>query len=210
MYRPGSECNASNKKHMAVLLRNLNELLKDANGRDEQDEAAGYYVCRFCFRSLYRSEARRKRVICACLRCISVLYCSDWCRFNDAKDHKFSCFLHPAWESPEGTMQQCGRAKSEVKAPADAEVPTIEAMDDPKKGGQEASNDAQPEGAPPQDEEVLLDAEGGEEQAAADDEAGQQDTTKTAIGGVSDVDITEAHQLRVHEAIRKATPYMGN
>ena len=107
-------------------------------------------------------------------------------------------------------MQRCGRAKSEVKAPADAEVPTIEATDDPKKGGQEASNDAQPEGAPPQDEEVLLDAEGGEEQAAADDEAGQQDTTKTAIGGVSDVDITKAHILRVHEAIRKATPYMGN
>ena len=159
VYRPGSECNTSNKRHMAVLLRNLNEMLKDANGRDEQDEAAGYYACRFCVRSLYRSEARRKRVICACLRCISVLYCSDWCRFNDAKDHKFSCYLHPAWESPEGTKQRCGRAKSGVKAPADAEVPTIEATDDPKKGGQEASNDAQPEGAPPQDGEVQGDGE---------------------------------------------------
>ena len=176
VYRPGSECNASNKRHMAVLLRNLNELLKDANGRDEQDEAAGYYACRFCFRSLYRSEARRKRVICACLRCISVLYCSEWCRFNDAKDHKFSCFLHPAWVSPEGTMQRCGRAKSEVKAPADAEVPTIEATDDPKKGGQEASNDAQPEGATPQDGEVQGDDE--EAEKTVDD-----DGSKTAVVG---------------------------
>ena len=163
VYRPGAECNASNERHMAVLLLNLNELLKDANGRDEQDEAAGYYACRFCFRSLYRSEARRKRVICACLRCISVLYCSDWCRFNDAKDHKFSCFLHPAWVSQEGGVQWSGHAKSEVKAPADAEVPAIEATDDPKKGGQQASNDA------------------------AEDEAGQQDATKTADDGGDDV-----------------------
>jgi hypothetical protein len=159
VYRSGSESNASNKKNLAVLVRNLNEMLNDANGRDEQDEGVGYYSCRFCVRSLYRSEARRKKVICACLRCISVLYCSDWCRFNDAKDHKFSCFLHPAWVSPEGAMKLGGRAKSEVKAPADAEVPTIEATDDPKKGGQEASNDAQPEGAAPQDDEVQGDGE---------------------------------------------------
>ena len=163
VYRPGLECNASNKKHVSVLVRNLNEMLNDANGRDEQDEGVGYYSCRFCVRSLYRSEARRKKVICACLRCISVLYCSDWCRFNDAKDHKFSCFLHPAWVSQEGGVQWSGHAKSEVKAPADAEVPAIEATDDPKKGGQQASNDA------------------------AEDEAGQQDATKTADDGGDDV-----------------------
>jgi hypothetical protein len=184
VYRQGAECNTSNKRHLAALLRNLNELLNDANGRDEQDEGVGYYSCRFCVRSLYRSEARRKKVICACLRCISVLYCSDWCRFNDAKDHKFSCFLHPAWVSPEGTKPLGGRAKCEVKAPADAEVPTIEATDDPGKGGQEASNDAQPEGATPQD------------------------------GEVQDVDVAQAYLaaariLRVQKAIRESTPYLN-
>jgi hypothetical protein len=39
-------------------------------------------------------------------------------------------------------------------------------------------------------------------------------TAKTAIGGVSDVDDaeahTEAHKLRVLEAIRRSTPYKGN
>ena len=170
VYRKGSECNESNKRHMGVLLRNLNEMLKDANGKDELEAASGYYACRFCSRSLYRSEARRKRIICACLRCISVLYCSDWCRFNDAKDHKFSCFMHPAWECQE-------RTKPGVKAPADAEVPTIEATDDPKKGGQEASNDAQPEGAPPQDGEVQGDGE-----KTADD-GDDDDGSKTAVDG---------------------------
>ena len=43
-----------------------------------------------------------------------------------------------------------------------------------------------------------------------DAKADAKDSAKTAIGGVSDVDDTEAHKLRVHEAIRKSTPYMGN
>ena len=72
-------------------------------------------------------------------------------------------------------MQRSGRAKSEVKAPADAEVPAIEATDDPKKGGQQASNDAEP-------------PVGAAAQAPADDEAGQQDATETANDGVSNVE----------------------
>ena len=53
--------------------------------------------------------------------------------------------------------------------------------------------------------------------AAAKDTAkteGDTATAKTAIGGVSDVDDaeahTEAHKLRVLEAIRQSTPYKGN
>jgi hypothetical protein len=52
-------------------------------------------------------------------------------------------------------------------------------------------------------------------QATADDDAEQLDATKTVIDGNSVVDITEedmldAHMLRVQEAIRRSTPYLGN
>ena len=84
VFNPSGPCNQSNVGDLALLLRNLNEFMVD-----EGDDS---YICRTCFRSLYPRKTRRERILCACLRCVSVLYCSPWCREEDAQGHRFSCF----------------------------------------------------------------------------------------------------------------------
>ena len=37
---------------------------------------------------------------------MSVLYCSPHCRNRDQAEHKWSCFLHPAWECKEAESQR--------------------------------------------------------------------------------------------------------
>jgi hypothetical protein len=103
-FNPSGPCNQSNVGDLALLLRNLNDKMADEG--DDTDDAHAGYLCRYCFRSLYLKKTRRERALCACLRCVSVLYCSPLCRDEDVKGHRFSCFLHPAWECEERTKRR--------------------------------------------------------------------------------------------------------
>ena len=229
VFNPGSPCNQSNVDDLALLLRNLNGFVVD-----EGDDS---YVCRFCFRSLYPRKTRRERILCACLRCVSVLYCSPWCREEDAQGHRLSCFSHPAWECEEGTerrVKEMNATGLKAQQLVGQKVPTIEIVQDPK-GNSRVKPDAaahliaelqtaqlaaaaQQEDAAQQqdvDDDDGAAPVGAVAQAAADDDAEQLDATKTVIDGNSVVDITEddmldAHMLRVQEAIRRSTPYLGN
>jgi hypothetical protein len=127
VFNPSGPCNQSNVGDLALLLRNLNEFMVD-----EGDDS---YVCRFCFRSLYPRKTRRERILCACLRCVSVLYCSPWCRDEDAQGHRFSCFLHPAWECEEGTkrrVEEMHATGMRAQQLVEHKVPAIETVLDPK------------------------------------------------------------------------------
>jgi hypothetical protein len=230
VFNPGSPCNQSNVDDLALLLRNLNGFMVD-----EGDDS---YVCRFCFRSLYPRKTRRERILCACLRCVSVLYCSPWCREEDAQGHRLSCFSHPAWECEEGTerrVKEMNATGLKAQQLVEQKVPTIEIVQDPK-GNSRVKPDAaahliaelqtaqlaaaaqQEDAAQQQDVDDDDDGAapvGAVAQATADDDAEQLDATKTVIDGNSVVDITEddmldAHMLRVQEAIRRSTPYLGN
>ena len=112
------------------LLKNLNELVKEDH--EDRSDSIVAYVCRHCFRSLYRSSKERR--VCACLRCVSVLYCDSGCRDADARDHKFYCFLHPAWECEESARRRVAwlrAAGKTVKPPTEEEITEMEAHDDP-------------------------------------------------------------------------------
>ena len=130
-FNPSGPCNQSNVGDLALLLRNLNEFMVD-----EGDDS---YVCRFCFRSLYPRKTRRERILCACLRCVSVLYCSPWCRDEDAQGHRFSCFLHPAWECEEGTkrrVEKMNAAGIKAQSLVEQKAPAIEAVHIPRDNSQ--------------------------------------------------------------------------
>ena len=165
VYNPdGPKCNEENKAHLEVLVRNLNKMVKDDN--ESRSDAVADYLCRHCFRSLYRSS--RHRFICACLRCISVLYCTSECRDVDVRSHRFTCFLHPAWECEESSRRRVAKTRAageNVKPLKDAKSPEIEAQEDPREDP---------------DEEVLLDAEDGEDQGGG---GVQGDGEKTADDG---------------------------
>ena len=227
VYKPSGPCNQSNVGDLASLLRNLNEFMVD-----EGDDS---YVCRFCFRSLYPRKTRRERILCACLRCVSVLYCSPWCRDEDAHGHRFSCFLHPAWECEEGTkrrVEEMNAAGLKAQPLVEQKAPAIGAVHGLRENSRVKPDPAaqliaeqeiaaqQEDAAQQQGVDDDLDVVGDSDEdakAAAKDTAkteGDTATAKTAIGGVSDVDDaeahTEAHKLRVLEAIRRSTPYKGN
>jgi hypothetical protein len=207
VYKPSGPCNQSNVGDLASLLRNLNEFMVD-----EGDDS---YVCRFCFRSLYPRKTRRERILCACLRCVSVLYCSPWCRDEDAHGHRFSCFLHPAWECEEGTkrrVEEMNAAGLKAQPLVEQKAPAIKVVHEPRESSRvkpdpaahliaEQENAAQQEDAARQqgvDDDADLDIVGNSDEdakAAAKDTAkteGDTTTAKTAIGGVSDVEFAEA------------------
>ena len=130
VYNPDGPCNDFNKEHLVKLVRNLNELVKEDH--EDRSDSIVAYVCRHCFRSLYRSSKERR--VCACLRCVSVLYCDSGCRDADARDHKFYCFLHPAWECEESARRRVAwlrAAGKTVKQPTEEKTPEMEAHDDP-------------------------------------------------------------------------------
>ena len=189
-------CNESNVGNLAILLKNLNEFMID-DGDDS-------YVCRSCFRSLYPRKTRRERILCACLRCVSVLYCSPWCRDEDAQEHRFSCFLHPAWECEEGTerrVKEMNAAGLKAQPLVEHKVPVIELVRDENVGfrpdataqliaEQKASQLAATQQQVVDDDDGAGAAPvGAVAQAAAEDEAEQQDA-KTVTDGSSDVDIS--------------------
>jgi hypothetical protein len=130
VFNPDEPCNDFNKEHLVKLVRNLNELVKEDH--EDRSDSIVAYVCRHCFRSLYRSSKERR--VCACLRCVSVLYCDSGCRDADARDHKVYCFLHPAWECEESARRRVAwlrAAGKTVKQPTEEEIPEMEAHDDP-------------------------------------------------------------------------------
>ena len=130
VFNPDGPCNDFNKEHLVKLVRNFNELVKEDH--EDRSDSIVAYVCRHCFRSLYRSSKERR--VCACLRCVSVLYCDSGCRDADARDHKFYCFLHPAWECEESARRRVAwlrAAGKTVKPPTEEGIPEMEAHDDP-------------------------------------------------------------------------------
>ena len=134
VFNPSGPCNQGNVGDLALLLRNLNDYMVD-EGENAYDTDAGY-VCRFCFRSLHLRKTRRERILCACLRCVSVLYCSPLCRDEDAIGHRFSCFLHPAWECEERTkrrVEEMDATGIRAQPLVAQKAPTIEAVLDPRQ-----------------------------------------------------------------------------
>ena len=130
VYNPDGPCNDFNKEHLVALLKNLNELVKEDH--EDRSDSIVAYICRHCFRSLYRSSKERR--VCACLRCVSVVYFDSGCRDADARDHKIYCFLHPAWECEESARRRVAwlRAAGKiVKQPTEEEIPEMEVHDDP-------------------------------------------------------------------------------
>ena len=183
VFNPSGPCNQSNVGDLALLLRNLNEFMVD-----EGDDS---YVCRFCFRSLYPRKTRRERILCACLRCVSVLYCSPACRDDDARGHRFSGFLHPAWECEESTRrreQELSAAGISAKPSEEQKIPVIEAMPDLRADPQ-APFDAAAQLLDDIDIVADDDDDAGRTAKAPRDEAEGQVATKTADeGGNTDVD----------------------
>jgi hypothetical protein len=196
VYKSGERnCNQVNVNNLGKLVNNLNQMMLDKN-KDRKDAVKGY-ACRYCFRSLYLNASRRERSMCACLRCVSALYCSTICRYEDSEEHRFSCFLHPGWECEDSTKQRVEELRAaglKAMPSTDATDPVMEPTNDPKEDSRGDFDAA----AQMQDDYSIVSVEGAEEapagaaaQAAADGEAEQQDGTKTAIGGESDVDVTE-------------------
>ena len=235
VFNPAAPCNQSNVGDLAILLKNLNELMID-DGDDS-------YVCRCCFRSLYPRKTRRERILCACLRCVSVLYCNPWCRDEDAQEHRFSCFLRPAWECQEGTKRRVEKMDAtglKAQPLVEHKIPAIELVHDPEgvswarpdataqlvaeqKAAQLAAAPQQEETARGDEEEFNVvgdsddDAKTDTKDTATDakdtaTDAEDTATDKTAIGGESDVVKAEAraHDLRVQGAILRSTLYKGN
>ena len=171
VFNPDGPCNDFNKEHLVKLVRNLNELVKEDH--EDRSDSIVAYVCRHCFRSLYRSSKERR--VCACLRCVSVLYCDSGCRDADARDHKVYCFLHPAWECEESARRRVAwlrAAGKTVKQPTEERIPEMEAHDDPK----------------PRKEDQLEDLRGGAVaeaavQGAEDDAAEQSGNTDDGTEG---------------------------
>jgi len=197
-FKPNGPCNQSNVGDLASLLRNLNELMVD-----EGDDS---YVCRSCFQPLYPRKTRRERILCACLRCVSVMYCSPWCREEDAHGHQLSCFLHPAWECEEGTKRRVEEMNAaglkaqplvEQKAPAIGAVPGLR-VNSRVRPDPAAHLIAEQEIAAQQGVDDDLDVVGVSDEDAKDAAKataktdGDTATTKTAIGGMSDVEVAEA------------------
>jgi hypothetical protein len=180
VFNPDGPCNDFNKEHLVKLMKNLNELVKEDH--EDRSDSIATYICRHCFRSLYRSSKERR--VCACLRCVSVLYCCTECRDADVRDHKVYCFLHPAWECEESARRReawLRAAGKTVKQPTEEEIPEMKAHDDPT----------------PQKEDQLEDLRGGAVAGAAvqgdEDDAVEQsgkadDDAKTAGDG-GDIDV---------------------
>ena len=132
VFKPGElNCNTENKEALWVLVKNLNKMLMLDN-EDREDGFVGYKCCN-CLRSLYRNQSGVGRVMCACLRCISVLYCCATCKKADAREHRFSCFMHPGWECEESTKQRVEKmrvAGVAQKPSTDADVQELEPVGD--------------------------------------------------------------------------------
>ena len=103
---------------------------------EERNAATVGYCCRYCRRSLYIPAYRTEHVKCACLRCLSVMYCGRACRDADYLEHHISCFLHPGWECKESTKRRMEKMRLErVEVPESPEferIPEIENEMNPK------------------------------------------------------------------------------
>jgi hypothetical protein len=200
VFKPSGPCNRDNVDNLALLLRSLNQYMV-AEGEDTEDMDMGY-ACKFCFRSLYLRKSRRERALCACLRCVSVLYCCPTCRDVDAKGHRISCFLHPAWECEERTKRRVEEMEAtgiraqplvEQKAPAIVSVldPREDSRVDPDPAAQLLAEQQQQDDGNGDEDNIVGDSadedakpEGGPDEDTA--------TAKTAdVSGDTDVDITE-------------------
>jgi hypothetical protein len=127
VYKPDRfNCNEANKGHLLTLMKNLSKTLYIQN--EKREDAVQGYSCRHCRRSLYVSSHRVAHIMCACLRCVSTMYCGRICRDNDALEHQMSCFLHPGWECEESTkrrMEKMRVAGVIAKAAEDVRIPEI-------------------------------------------------------------------------------------
>jgi hypothetical protein len=161
-----------------VLIKNLNKMLLLDN-EDRHDGIVGY-KCRLCLRSFYRSQQPLvvRRVMCACLRCMSVLYCCATCKVDDSREHRFSCFMHPGWECEESTKQRLEKERIAgvvQKPPLEVDIREIETAEDPSgdsKSGDECDYLTL-------DDCATLPPEAAE-QAGAGEAAEQEDEPKTA------------------------------
>ena len=127
VYKPNQfNCNEANKGHLLALMKNLSRTLLLQN--EEREDAVQGYLCRFCRRTLYLSTHRAAHIMCACLRCVSTLYCGRICRDSDKLEHQMSCFLHPGWECEESTkrrMEKMRIAGEVARIPEDVRIPEI-------------------------------------------------------------------------------------
>ena len=176
VYKPDSfNCNQVNKRHLAILLRNLSKMIF-INNETRKDAIVGY-CCKYCRRSLYIPEYRATHVVCTCLRCVSVLYCSAVCRNDDAREHQFSCFLHPGWECEESTkrrLEKMNTAGLKEKVLKDVRIPEIVAEARP-----EAEQGTAEQGTAEQEEDLeIVTVEGCEQQSAT---AAQESVGNTIV-----------------------------
>jgi hypothetical protein len=186
-------CNRVNAKSLGALLDSLNQMLLT----DDETRAGGIpgYKCRCCSRSLYHSLFRDQDT-CACLRCLSVLYCSEACRAANAREHAFSCFLHPGWECEEGTrrrLEKLGATGATTQQLSEVKTPTITAPEMSALGALNILQDRMVDDhiivKDDEDEAGNTGQDGCTAGGAGDaDEAAEGDITKTATGGDSNVD----------------------
>ncbi len=62
------------------------------------------------------------------------MYCCATCKKADAREHRFSCFMHPGWECEESTKQRVEKmrvAGVAQKPSTDADLQELEVVGDP-------------------------------------------------------------------------------
>ena len=132
---------------------------------------------------------------CTCWKCLSVLYCSPQCRNRDQAEHKWSCFLHPAWECKEAQQQRAiiAKAKGQENNTLAEDVPELVGLEQGIQTngraptGMEAATEnlQQVNDDAGQGQEELPDKEAANVDQGADDGAMDVDADQDAQGGAS-------------------------
>ena len=129
---------------------------------------------------------------------MSVLYCCPTRREVDAKGHRISCFLHPAWECEERTkrrVEEMEAAGISAQPLVEQKAPAIESVHDPREGSRvDPDPAAQLIAAQLQDDGNDFSIVSADEDAKPTEGGPDEDTAtaKTAdVSGDTDVDITE-------------------